>query len=161
MKSSGPVHPAGTSVQPEWCTQLPLQMQSVLLLAARGADGIAKFHPSKGVQRAYRASVLKGAYYGDVLPIDDTDDNSFMSNVDFAKWSRWELVTKAFFDTVDDLPFHFVLHLVHGAEILAYKHPDEAYRYRWLAFYEEAVKDMHLTPETEAELDARLNDVFE
>lgn len=136
-------------------------MQSVLLLAARGADGINKYHASKLVQRAYRASVLKGAYYGDVLPITDTDGNTFMSNVDFGDWKAWRHAIHGFFNTVDDLPFHFVLHLIHGAEILGYKHPDSAYRDRWWVFYIRAVEEMHLGRETEAELDARLNDVFE
>lgn len=152
---------AGKSVQPKWCIELPLQQQSVLLLAARGPDGIGKYHPTKRVQRAYRACVLKGAYYGDVLPLDYIGRNSFMELVEFADLETWVKVVNTFFEYADDLQHHFLMHLIHGAEILAYKHPDVNYRTRWFDFYLAAVQDMHLTIETEAELDARLNDVFE
>ena len=46
------------SVQPTWCTMLPLQQQSVLFLASRGPDGVAKVHPCKPVIIAYRATVF-------------------------------------------------------------------------------------------------------
>ncbi len=47
---------------------------------------------------------------------------------------------------------------MHGAEILGYKHPDARFRSRWLDFYLQCCRDLHLTSETEEEMDERLND---
>lgn len=146
------------SVQPEWCLSLPLQQQSVLLLAARGPDGIPKTHPCKDVQRAYRGTVLVAAARRRELHYGEKAD-SFMSLDGFA--TEWSTIVRRFFEVVDELPHHFTLHLLHGAEILGYKHPDQRFRGRWLEFYKTGCTDMHLWPETEMELDNRLNDVFD
>lgn len=145
------------SVQPEWARRLPIQQQSVLFLAARGADGIPKFHPTKRVQRAYRASVFMAARYGRMLTIEDEGD-SFMSLEDFEDNKAWVSACTSFFDNVDSLPHHFLLHLIHGAEILGYKHPDPMFRSYWMHFYDTACHHFHMNMETEAEMDARLND---
>lgn len=145
------------SVQPLWCLALPIQQQSVLLLGARGPDGIAKAHPAKAVQRAYRGSVLVAAKYGRSLHYGEKAD-TFMSLDEFADDLQWLTVVTQFFQHADDLPHHFYMHLIHGAEILGYKHPDERYRARWSDFYQRCVKDFHLTPETEADMDMRLSD---
>jgi hypothetical protein len=59
---------------------------------------------------------------------------------------------------MDALPHHFQLHLMHAAEILGYKHPEPRTRTWWNKTYERLVHDMHLWPETEAQLDDRLGD---
>jgi len=60
--------------------------------------------------------------------------------------------------SVDELPHHFQLHFMHAAEILGYKHPDSAALRWWNKCYLELVNDMHLFPESEAEMDKRLGD---
>lgn len=59
---------------------------------------------------------------------------------------------------LDALPHHFQLHFMHAAEILGYKHPDEVVRGWWRKTYDRLAHDMHLWPETEEQLDARLGD---
>jgi hypothetical protein len=145
------------SVQPEWCLALPIQQQSVLFLAARGPDGIAKTHPCKHVVRAYRASVLVAAKFGRLLEWGEKAD-SFMSLDSFADDDLWGLIVNAFFETADDLAHHYYMHLIHGAEILGYKHPDIRFRQRWLDFYLRSVREFHLAPETESVMDERLGD---
>lgn len=145
------------SVQPLWCLSLPLQQQSVLFLAARGPDGIAKAHPCKDVQRAYRGTVLVAARYGRCLEWGESAD-SFMCLGHFSRDAEWPNIVDRFFKHADDLPHHFFMHLMHGAEILGYKHPDERFRTRWQAFYERCVKELHLISESELEMDARLSD---
>jgi hypothetical protein len=145
------------SVQPHWCVELPIQQQSVLFLAARGPDGVAKIHPCKAVQRAYRASVLLAARYGRLLNFGEEAD-SFMSLDEFANDEYWQQNVDMFFSTADSLPHHFFMHLLHGAEILGYKHPDIRFRERWHAFYLRSVEEFHLSPETEEQMDARLSD---
>lgn len=154
---SAPVITTTRSVQPEWSRTLPLQQQSVLLLAARGPDGIPKSHACKDVQRAYRGTVLVAAKYGRELNWGERGD-TFMTLDGIADASLWQSIRQGFFHDVDQLPHHFVLHLLHGAEILAYKHPDRWHREAWWLFYTDGCDDMHLVPETERAMDRRLND---
>lgn len=65
---------------------------------------------------------------------------------------------REYFESVDELPNHFQLHLIHAAEIMGYKHPVSTVREFWYGFYTDAVKSMHLYPETEEQLDKRLSD---
>lgn len=145
------------SVQPNWCRSLTLQQQSVLLLAARGPDGISKTHPCKAVQRAYRGTVLVAARYGRLLNWGEKAD-TFMALDEIADINLWVQRSREFFESVDSLPHHFVLHLLHGAEILGYKHPDLRQRAAWLPFYFRGCEDMHLQPESETKMDKRLSD---
>jgi len=145
------------SVQPEWCRKLPVQQQSVLFLAARGPDGVGKSHPCKRVQRAYRACVLIAAKYGRSLLFGERADG-FMGLDEFARDNLWSAVVDGFFDTSDELPHHYLMHLMHGVQILGYKHPEPEFRGRWEDFYLAMVKDAHLKPESEEEMDIRLGD---
>lgn len=147
------------SVQPEWCLALPLQQQSVLLLAARGPDGIPKSHPCKDIQRAYRGTVLVAAARRRCLEWGERAD-SFMSLDVFADHEKWYEACKNFYHEVDMLPHHFIMHLLHGAEILGYHHPDGRFRDRWWGFYLMGCEDMHVVPESKTEMDNRLNDIF-
>lgn len=146
------------SVQPLWCLALPIQQQSVLLLAARGPDGIAKSHPCKDLQRAYRGTVLVAARYGRCLRWGESADTFMGLDVIAQKMVDWELFLDRFFQHSDDLPHHFLMHLMHGAEILGYKHPEERFKSRWKAFYQRCVKELHLVEESEDEMDWRLSD---
>jgi hypothetical protein len=151
--------PKRISVQPEWCLSLPLQQQSVLLLASRGPDGIAKTHPCKRVQRAYRACVLIAAYEGHLISWGEGNGhNTFMGLDEFGNDVMWEAIVEGFFQTADDLPHHFLMHLLHGTEILGYKHPNRDFRDRWSDFYRQGVQEFHLNFETETQMDARLCD---
>ncbi len=37
------------SVFPEWMADLPMQQQSVMIIAVRGPDGVRKHHPCKAI----------------------------------------------------------------------------------------------------------------
>lgn len=69
-----------------------------------------------------------------------------------------EEVIKGYLDNQDSLPLHFHLHFVHAAEILGYKHENERIRRWWNETYYRFCHDMHMAPETEAQLDYRLDD---
>lgn len=147
------------SVQPAWCRELPIQQQSVLFLAARGPDGIAKAHPCKDVVRAYRGTVLVAARYGRPLEWgEDSVGDDFMDLSLLSDDVAWAEVVRKFFRHHDELPHHYLMHLAHGAQIIGYKHPDQRIRQRWRLFYELIVHDLHLHPEAEADMDYRLND---
>jgi hypothetical protein len=148
-----------TWVFQDWLLPLPMQQQSVLVLACRGPDGIAKFHSSKMVTTRYRASVLKAAYLGRPMKDGEVDGGgSFMTLMGFNSAKDWRAILNEFFEVSDDLPHHYYMHLMHGAEIIGYKHPDPLFRARWLDFYDCCCDDLHLRPETCEDMDERLND---
>jgi hypothetical protein len=144
------------NVLQKWVESLTLMQQTMLITAMRGADTLSKHHLSKYLIRWYRRCVLVSAF--DRCTLDNPDDlrgGSFMGPI--GEKSLDELAS-AYLQSVDELPFHFHLHLVHASEILGYKHPNRKIRDWWHSFYLAAVRDMHLHPESEAELDARLGD---
>ena len=145
------------SVQPEWCRKLPLQQQSVLFLGARGPDGVAKKHACKPICIAYRGCVFLAGKYGRLLKWGERAD-TFMSLDVFADEEKWAEAVKQFMDNRDELASHYLNHLMHGAQILGFKHPDARFRKRWHEFYLTMVAGHHLNPETEEEMDKRLGD---
>lgn len=143
----------------DWLFDLTMQMQSVLILACRGPDSIAKFHPAKLLVARYRASVLKAAYSGRPLRPGEGEATTFMTMEGFDKTDAWtNVIMDAWFEHVDEIPHHYIMHLMHGAQIIACKHPDSLFRLRWMEFYYRSCQDLHLFSETEHQLDARLCD---
>lgn len=109
--------------------------------------------------RAYRGTVLVAAKYGRPLNLGELSiGDDFMSLDRFARWDTWNADRDAYFAYIDELPHHYHMHLMHGAQILGYKHPQAEFRSRWLSFYQESVHDLHLNIESENEMDHRLND---
>lgn len=64
----------------------------------------------------------------------------------------------AYIRGIDEVPHHFQLHFLHSVQILGYKHPMQHIRVWWYECYERLVYDMHLRPESEADMDERLGD---
>ncbi len=58
----------------------------------------------------------------------------------------------------DELPLHYYTHLMHGAQVLAYKHPGALYRARWLHFYFNCCEYLHTPLESMNAMDGRLSD---
>jgi hypothetical protein len=149
----------GQSVLQTWVLSLSFMQQTVLMTALRGADTVAKLHPSKYLLRWYRRCVLYSAFDRCVLTDPhDPRGGSFTGSIEAN--SLDELASK-YLRSVDEMPLHFHLHLVHAVEILGYKHPDANVRTWWNGFYNAAVRDMHLRPESEEDLDRRLGDDLE
>lgn len=131
------------SVVQDWVQHLPLKQQTVLLCALRGCDGIAKEDPSKKFVRHYRNTLLLNA-----------DAHS-----DFMKGMPTESDVRDFCKALDGYPMHWLLHFLHGCEIVGYKHPHFPVRVWWHKFYDSVVENgLHLRHETEEALDRRLSD---
>lgn len=167
-------------VQP-WVSDLTLMQQSVLFTAIRGPDGIHKNHVSKKLARWLRRCVLIAAFDKIVyeVPFDPPDEDwrsgsftgpsvyregpgfcvSISSPDRYDTWqdALWE-VLRQYVGTLDELPHHYQLHILHAAEILGYKHPTFETRDWWHRAYHALVNDMHLMPESEAVMDTRLGD---
>lgn len=145
------------SLLPDWIQELPLQQQAVLVLATRGPDGFPKYHASKLLLYHYRACVLKAAHIGRMLRIGE-ECASLMSLRSFGWEREWDAVLKNFREVEDELPLHYYTHLMHGAQILAYRHPVPLYRLRWGAFYAQCCDYLHVPLETLETMGTRLSD---
>lgn len=154
------------SVLQEWVHNLSMMQQSVLITAVRGPDGIKKDHPVKVLCRWLRRSFLISAFDKKALldplapgggsftgPVPKPPDGSGLSGYD-----QLDFYANEYFRSVDELPHHFQLHLMHAAEILGYKHPDQVTREWWNDFYFRIVNDAHLEPESCQKMDRRLGD---
>lgn len=165
----------GKSVVQNWVSELTLMQQTVALEIIRGPDGLTKYHKSKYLLRWYRRCVLLsamderimttpyehggGSFTGPSYEVPENFEHTPAFHLNVNKWENcmWELVNEVI-RPADELPHHFYRHMMHGFEVLGYKHPDQRIREFWYHAYCRLVKDMHLTPETEATMDHRLGD---
>lgn len=136
------------SILQDWVQRLGLRHQGVLVSAVRGCDTAPKHDPIKLLVRAYRGDTLN-AHCGDVAKAA-----TFMTRPSYDElMALMESVAK----DLDHYPQHYVAHLVHAAEIAGYYHPEPNRRIAWGFFYREVCRRWHVTPETRAQLDRRLN----
>jgi hypothetical protein len=136
------------SILQDWVEGLGLRHQGVLLASIRGCDSAPKEDPSKRFVRCYRSVVLN-AHCGDA-----SKAKSFIEAVtDDELRERFDTFRK----NLDHYPHHYVLHLVHAIEIIGYKHPVDRVRVLWNSMYLRLCRGLHVNPETEEQLDARLN----
>lgn len=150
------------SVLHDWVHQLTFQQQALLLTCVRGCDGLPKFDTTKNIIRFLRGAIMKPA--GEW---DGGNSNSFMwgkyseidSEGDFVNY--WNNSASYLLKNHDHVPHHFLMHLIHCAEVIGYKHPDKTIREYWLYLYEQFCIAFHMTPETESQMDERLNDFGE
>jgi hypothetical protein len=138
----------------DWVMGLPLMQQSVLLSGIRGPDTLRKDHPAKMLMRWYRRAFLVCAF-DQVVHFSSTEPcgGSFTGRVPDVS-----VVGAEYLHNVDEVPHHFHLHLMHGAQIIGHHCPYPVARDFWRHFYLLAVKDMHLEPESLVEMDERLSD---
>lgn len=148
-----------------WVCGLSLMQQTVLITAIRGPDGIPKYGPTKLLLRWYRRCIL--------LSSMETPDNRVLitpyqqgggsfTGPSMSPATDWrdamDEIVGQYLRELDAIPHHFQLHLLHGIEILGYKHPGPMIRPWWREVYHRLVHDMHLWPETEVQMDRRLGD---
>ena len=94
----------------------------------------------------------------DCLDIGEKTDEVCVAHLEL-QWERlMDEIAGQYLRDLDAIPHHFQLHFLHAAEIVGYKHPDARIRAWWAKLYVRLVEDMHLHPETEAEMDRRLGD---
>lgn len=137
------------SVLHGWVHRLTFQMQALLLTAMRGPDENNKYNAAKAIIRYLRGVVCKPAGNW-----DNTNNNDFM----WGEYDKFVHHSIGFWQDHDEYPHHFIMHLVHCAQVIGYKHPNNSIAGYWLDFYTEACNAFHMNPETEEEMDKRLND---
>lgn len=136
------------SVLQNWVMELGLRHQGVLLTAVRGCDTAPKNDPSKMLVRCYRSMVLN-CHCG-----DPSKAVSFIERVAHDELYRR---MRDFLKNLDHYPHHYVMHLAHAAEIIGYKNRVDEQFGLWLDFYFRICKGLHVNPESEQQLDERLN----
>lgn len=154
-------------IQP-WVFNLSFMQQTVLLTAVRGPDGLPKYGGVKMLLRWYRRCILMSSLDGRILRTPHEEGggsfmgpsyNPALGAQDGWTWrDRMDDVAADYLRELDAIPHHFQLHLLHSVEIVGYKHPDAAIRAWFRDLYLRLVHDMHLFPESEEQLDDRLND---
>jgi hypothetical protein len=147
-----------TTVVQDWVSSLTWKQQTVLLASFRGCDSLPKNDPSKTFTKMMRATLLKDADpTSSFMPFDVKTPDDFVTNKPL-----YAAVDEFFIDCskggLDAYPVHWILHFLQAAEIVGYKHPDQRIGWFWGMFYQKGVKALHLNPETEEQLDARLAD---
>lgn len=133
------------SVVQEWVNDLPLKLQTALLCAIRGCDGVAREDVIKTLARGIRKMTLLpsrprvieigGFMYFDLAELSPAIDNICE---DLAKY-----------------PTHYVHHLMLACEVLGYFHPIPAVREAFYYAYNAMVKELNLNPETKDQCLAR------
>jgi hypothetical protein len=147
------IRPVGQkSIVREWVASLPARMQGTLLTAIRGADTSPREAAVKTLARMYRATVIHGLNDEPLtfLMIIDYDHEGFRREV--------QAMMNAVASDHDALPHHYLMHLIHAAQIVGEFHPHFHCRAMWAGFYVRMCRKMHMTPETLAELRARLEE---
>lgn len=142
----------------EWIDDLPLRIQSTLLLSMRGPDGVSKEGPAKVLIRELRYTILMPAFPKELFP--DKKDDTFMGTQTGYVWGNvagWNAI-KNFKENHDEYPHHWLMHFLHAAEIVGQYHPQVVVRQFWWSFYVEMCAAFHMNIETLPELDMRLQD---
>jgi hypothetical protein len=137
-----------TGIVQDWAANLGLRHQGVLVSAVRGCDNVPRDDASKYIVRVYRGILLK-SHCGDIKKAA-----SFMIPFE-PKW--WDSYKMEFLSSIDHYPNHWILHFMHACEIVGYKHSDGPVRVAFHQLYKRLVSKFHLYPETEMQLDYRLD----
>lgn len=137
------------SVVKDWVSELSFQQQALLFTAMRGPDNLPKHNAAKCIVRYLRGIVLKRA-----KGHSNDNDNDFMWN-DYSKFSSY---IYDFIDNHDEYPHHFIMHLIHCAELVGYTYPDKNIADQWKIFYLKMCDAFHMYAEGPTQMNNRLND---
>jgi hypothetical protein len=142
------IHNPRRSVLQDWVMELPLREQGTLLTAVRGCDLTPKY-PLDSVERRLVACI-RGAF---MVPADerevDKENGSFMSR-------RIPLTFKP--SALGHYPLHWVTHVMHAAEVLGYRHPEEEIAGAWLAVYAKLCTSFHVPMESFEDFEERMSE---
>lgn len=136
-------------VMREWTMELPLRHQGVLITALRGCDGATKEDASKALACMIRRAILN--------PADDRETTSERGFFGF-KAELLYTSTLQLLHSMDEYPLHYIMHLLHAAQVIAYKHPSPHMRQFFVIVYAMMVHKFHLRQESGEEMDARLTE---
>jgi len=161
------LNPHGTSVLQDWVPGLTLAMQGTLLTCVRGPDNVRKDHPVKKFVRRYRRAFLNNAKappsgFMDVEAFMTAREVAILRGAAYHPRDEQDALTKElvhFWESqVDDVPHHWLMHFAHCAEILGYRHPEQATALFWREVYYAICASFHMAPESCEQMELRLRD---
>lgn len=135
------------SVLQDWVMELPLREQGTLLTCIRGCDLTPKL-PLDSMERR-----LVGALrYAIMHPADPRE-------VDIVGAFFVSTPPRNFRASgIGHYPLHWVSHVMHAAEVIAFRHPDGWTRDDWYQIYYAFVHALHLQPESREDFITRLSE---
>jgi hypothetical protein len=136
------------SVLQDWVMALPLREQGTLLTAVRGCDLTPKYpldSPARNLVASIRWAFMNPA---DRREVDREIGCFFRSQVPIT------IKPSAF----GHYPQHYVSHLMHAMEVLAYRHPDPNVAGKFLGIYVRFCLSLHVQPESFDDFVARLSE---
>lgn len=143
-----PYRRLGYSVLQSWVLQIPLRAQGTLLTVIRGCDLVPKY-PLDSLERR-----LVGALrYHIMVPADprevDFEPGAFFSS---------QVPQDFKFSALGHYPLHWVSHIMHAAEVIAYLHPDATAAKGFYRIYSACAHGLHVTLETREQMLLRLTE---
>jgi hypothetical protein len=125
----------------DWMGEISWKEQSVVISSLRGPDNL--YTPN--IKKLIRW--MRGATQNNADP-----KHSYMQIDELPSFEEIE-------HEIAFCSMHYVTHLLHGLEIIGYKHSDKSMAKIARNYYLEIVKEFfHLYPETEIQMDTRLQD---
>lgn len=133
--------------------ELPLREQGTLLTAVRGCDDEPKLWMRTGVAYSPGRRLTAFIRYCFMNPAD-------LREVDYEEGSFFQSEPPQPFKPSEfgHLPQHWYSHVMHGLEIIAYRHPDEYLSRAAMSMYFKMVENLHLRPEMKEQMVNRLSE---
>lgn len=136
------------SVLQPWVMELPLREQGTLLTAVRGCDLTPK-NPLDSIERQLVACLR----YAFMVPADPREVGA-----EPGAFFQTELPKPFKPSGIGHYPLHWISHVMHAAEVVAYRHPSVEIKFQWLGVYLAFCKNLHVNPETWEQFTARLSE---
>lgn len=130
-----------------WFNDLTWMKQGVLMSCIRNCDSVISEGPYKILARGVRSCCIKSAQTkGSFNARRPNPEKLLKASVDLVE------------DYLDNLPIHFVAHLMHASEVIGYCHPDVNIAETWSKIYKMIVHELHLNVEHYIDFNNRLAD---
>ena len=136
----------GGSVLQDWVMQLPLREQGTLVAAVRGCD-LATKQPLDGAPRRLTCW-FRWTFMNPADPREVDIPGSFFS-------SKEPKIKGSDFDS---FPMHWYAHIMHGIEVVAYRHPEGKIAEQAFEVYYEMVHHLHVPIEERPAMITRLSE---
>lgn len=136
-----------TSILQTWVTDLPLREQGALVVGLRGCDLTPK-NPLDSTERQL-VGYLRHCVLVPADPREVGVVGGFFQPEPPIGWKQSEL---------GHYPMHYVSHLMHAYEVVAYRHPDPTVKLNGMDIYYKLVRGLHLNPESRHAMIERLSE---
>lgn len=143
--------PRQQSVLQDWVMVLPLREQGTLLTSVRGCDDEPKTWVSRGVADSPGRRITAFIRWCFMNPADSREVD--IPGAFFQSQPPSPFKPSAF----GHLPQHWYSHIMHGLEVIAYRHPSSHTSSVAANLYIAMAHNMHLNPETKEQYATRLN----